>query len=64
MDLDSSRQLGMAIGPIPWMAVEEYCRARGFNEELSEDVHYLVRAMDDAYLEHKSKKTPKPKAKP
>lgn len=59
MDLDSSRQFGLSIGPIPWAAVEQYCRANDYDEEMSEDVHYLVRSMDDAYLESKSKKTPK-----
>lgn len=55
-DLDSARTIGMAEGPIPWNAVEEYCRLNEFDEEQTTDMHYYIKEMDAVFLEERSKK--------
>lgn len=55
-ELDASRSFGMGEGPIPWGAIEQWCVAVGMTEEEAEDVHYLVRQLDNAYLRHKAEK--------
>ena len=56
LDLNSCRQLGMGVGPIPWMAVSDYAVAMGLSREQTEDLHHHMRAMDNAYSEYWSKK--------
>lgn len=56
-DLNTCRQAGMGIGPIPWLAVEAYCDRLGLDDEAREDMHALVRAMDDAFLFWCAKRT-------
>lgn len=65
-DLDSERQAGFSIGPIPWSKVKEYCVAYCFDEDLTEDVFYFVKALDNAHMkrleaEHKAKSAAKVK---
>jgi hypothetical protein len=60
-DLDSCRPIGMGEGPIPWSAIEQWCQALDLDEEESDDVHTLVRRLDNAYLRHREAKRPKPK---
>ena len=60
-ELDSCRPVGMGEGPIPWTAVEDWCRSLGLDEEERDDVHYLVRRLDNAYLKHRESKRPKGK---
>lgn len=55
-DLSSSRNQGMGIGRIPWTAIKDYGDCWGLSEEQMEDLFYFVRAMDNVYLEHYSKK--------
>lgn len=52
VDLDSCRAIGMVAGPIPWTAVEDYCKALGLDQEQRSRMHRLIRAMDIAYMEH------------
>lgn len=49
-DLDGERQAGFSIGPIPWSKIKEYCTAYGFDEDLSEDLMYFVKALDNAHM--------------
>lgn len=56
LDLTSCRQLGMTLGPIPWTAVNDYAIDLGLDEESTEDLHHFVRAMDNVYVSHHSKK--------
>lgn len=58
-DLDSCRPVGFGEGPIPWTAIEEWCRSLELDEEERDDVHYLVRRLDNAYLKHREAKRPK-----
>lgn len=55
-ELDSCRSVGMGEGPIPWTAMEQWATSLGMDEEEREDVHYLVRRLDNAFLEHQAKK--------
>jgi len=55
MDLQGDRS-GMGDGPVPWLAVESYCRANGFDDELTDDCHYFVREMDDEWLKWRKRK--------
>lgn len=56
MDLMSSRITGMGIGPIWWSEVQKYCEAKGLSADQTEAMHYHIRVMDTAYIEHSMKK--------
>jgi hypothetical protein len=49
----------MAEGPIPWGAIEQWCGSLQLNEEEREDMHYLVRQLDNCYLQFRASKRPK-----
>ena len=43
----------MGIGPIPWTAIDAYAARHGITDpEDFEDLEILVRAQDQAYLDH------------
>lgn len=48
LDLQGDRG-GMGDGRIPWTAAQAYCTANDFGPDLTDDCHYYVRAMDDAW---------------
>lgn len=54
-DLATCRQIGMAPGPIPWTAILAYCNEHGIHGEIREEMFTLIRALDDAYLDHVAK---------
>lgn len=56
LELTSSRTLGMSIGPIPWIAIEQYCQLKGLDDEQTEAMHLHIVAMDTVYMKHQSKK--------
>jgi hypothetical protein len=45
----------MALGPIPFTAIAEYSKL--FDIEDFEEFHYLMRVMDNKFLEMESKKS-------
>jgi hypothetical protein len=49
-DLDTERQAGFSVGPIPWSKVREYAIAYRFDEDLTEDLMYFVKALDNAHM--------------
>jgi len=53
--LSKDRQIGMSIGPIPWSSVILYIDKKGLDPELHEVFEATIFAMDDAYIEWKSK---------
>lgn len=53
-DLNSCRTVGMGEGPIPWLAIDAYATARGFDAEQRDDLHHHISAMDRAYLKHQA----------
>src|ERR1044072_7269808 len=57
VDLDSERQAGFGVGPIPWCSIAEYARAYDFDEETTEDLFFFVKRMDaDSLKRLKGKK--------
>lgn len=56
IELSDSRQIGMALGPIPWKAVHDYCIANDLDEDQTEAMHYHLKQMDAIYLKHQGKK--------
>lgn len=51
-ELTTCRAVGMGAGPIPWTAIQEYADRQELDGEDRACLLYLVRAMDNAYLEH------------
>ena len=63
--LSTCRPVGMGLGSIPWTAIDRYAE-RNDVEDFDEFL-YMVRKMDDAYIEYhleKSKTATPPKRKP
>ena len=55
-ELSTCRAYGMAVGPIPWTAIDAYARRHDIAGEDYDDLVYFVRAMDGEYLERQNKK--------
>jgi hypothetical protein len=52
-DLTTCRpNTGFGAGEIPWTATEEYARSMRMDWEQKTRLHYLIRALDRAYLEY------------
>jgi hypothetical protein len=49
-DLSTCRQMGMGLGPIPWLSIQEYCILLGGDEDFNREFHYHIRQIDNAYL--------------
>lgn len=49
--LGSCRQLGMAVGPIPWDVIDLYATRHGLDEENSWVFRKVIAEMDRVYLE-------------
>lgn len=63
LDLDGDRPSGWSVRPIPWTIMIDYCQAYNIVDEQREDLLYLVRAMDRAYIKHTNQKEKKKKKK-
>lgn len=50
-DLSTTRQIGMAAGPIPWDKIVQYADRVGLEPDVSMSFVRIVRRMDDTYLE-------------
>lgn len=57
LELNSSRQIGMGLGPIPWLAIEQYCAAKQLDDDQREAMHHHVTEMDRVYLKVQAKKS-------
>lgn len=55
-DLDTERSHSMGIVLIPWSSIKDYARTYEFDEEQTEDLLFLIRAMDIAHTKNISKK--------
>lgn len=55
-DLGTCRMSGFGMGPIPWIAINNYCLTYEIEGEQREDMFYHVGRLDDAYLKHLDKK--------
>lgn len=54
--LTSGRQMGMALGPISYMQMVDYCQAHEIEGEQREDFLWLVSRLDLKYLEWSNKR--------
>ncbi|WP_428372631.1 phage tail assembly chaperone [Pelagibacterium lentulum] len=51
--LNGDRQIGVSVGPIPFVAIDRYADRMGFNSPREFSLlHRLVTAMDGVYLDH------------
>lgn len=55
LDLTSTRQIGMAIGPIGYLSMVEYCAVHGIQGEQREDFLWVIPQLDNKYLEWSAK---------
>ena len=58
-DLDTERSHSMGIVLIPWRSIKDYAVAYEFDREQTEDLFYLIRAMDIAHTNKLQKKNGK-----
>jgi hypothetical protein len=58
-ELSTCRSFGVTAGPIPWLAIDQYCR--GMDYELRYVVHKVVRALDRKFLDYAKKEREKKK---
>ena len=49
-DLDSERTHSFGLTAIPWTSIKKYAESYEFDQEMTEDLLYLVREMDDENL--------------
>lgn len=49
-DLDSDRQHGKSLGPIPWKSIKGYAEAFELDEEQTADLFFFLRQMDTDHL--------------
>jgi hypothetical protein len=57
-ELDTCRQTGMSVGPIPWTAIQQYAEAEMLNADETYMLHTVIRSMDKkfkAYLDEQTK---------
>lgn len=50
-DLNTTRQIGMDLGPIPWNRIVEYGERAGLDHDLINPFVRIIRLMDAAYRE-------------
>lgn len=49
-ELSTCRSVGFALGPIPWLAIRKYAEVGEFDSDMTQELHYYIRAMDERYL--------------
>lgn len=55
-ELSNSRPVGWGFGPIPWTVVTDYATAYDLTPDEANDFIYLVRRMDEAWMDWQAKK--------
>ena len=63
LDLDGDRPSGWTVRPIPWVSMLNYCKAYNIADEQREDLLYLVRAMDKAFIARSTEKSKRKRKK-
>lgn len=56
IELNTCRQTGWSAGPIPTSSILEYCAWLDLDADETEDMFYLIRQMDHAFLKYIAKK--------
>lgn len=59
LELTSCRFIGMSEGPIPWTAMNTYCEVFDIHGEHKLDFFFLVRSLDNSYLNYQANKQEK-----
>lgn len=57
--LSSTRAAGTSEGPIPWLAMRDYCDEFEIEGIQKQDFYELIARMDQAYLDYRAKKAEK-----
>ncbi len=56
-ELGTCRPIGMGgAGYIPWTAIDQYARRKKYSDEEFDVLLYMVRKMDDAWIDHQNEK--------
>jgi hypothetical protein len=50
LELTTCRTLGYGEGPIPWTAINTYCKVNRITGDQRDDLFYHVRNLDSEYL--------------
>jgi hypothetical protein len=58
-ELGTCRPVGFGMGQIPWTAIHMYAEAQELDWEDEETLRYLIREMDNAFIEHNKEKDKK-----
>lgn len=56
IELTSCRQIGMALGPVSYLSMMEYCRAVGIEGDQRDDFLWITSRLDQRYLEWSGKR--------
>lgn len=59
LDLTTCRSYGMSEGPIPWIAIRDWAAYNKLSAYQTDDLFYMVREMDNAYLDYRAKQQKK-----
>lgn len=59
-ELNTTRQLGMSEGPIPWDKIKKYADSLSLTYEDFHDMLNVIREMDSVYLEFRKSEAEKP----
>lgn len=55
-ELNTCRQIGMGVAPIPWTCVKDYAVAYDLDDVQTEDLFHHIRLMDQEFIKHHSRK--------
>lgn len=50
LELNDERQIGMAAGPIPWRALQQYCEVYDIVGDQKEDFFFHIKSLDAEFL--------------
>ncbi len=57
IELNTNRSTGWSAGPIPSWCISEYSDRLSQTPEETEDMHYHIRMMDEAFLKYTARKS-------
>lgn len=58
-ELNTDRQVGMGLGPIPYSSIRNYCKDRGLGGDQSDNMMRLLRKMDSEFIKFQEKQAKK-----
>lgn len=61
LELDTCRQIGMGKGPIPFLAIVQYCSFFGFDEDLAQEFNLVIRMVDNQLMSYEAEQAEKKK---